>query len=195
MSPQFLPIKLIVGLRNPGAKYANTRHNAGSWLVEQLAQTCHASFRLEKKFHAQLAKGQIQGEEVILLLPEVYMNQSGLSVQAVSQYYKIPPAAIAVVHDELDIPAGAIKLKPSGGHGGHNGLRNIIDHLHSKDFFRIRVGVGKPKSKTHGVDYVLSPPNQSDKQAIQQAIETCLSTIPLLVHGEQEKAMLQLHSA
>ena len=159
-----MSIKLIVGLRNPGSAYADTRHNAGGWFVEALAQHYNAVFKLEKKMHGELTHLEINNESCKALLPLTFMNRSGLSVHAICQFYRIEAHEILIAHDELDLPAGRIKLKTGGGHGGHNGLRDIINQLGSTDFHRLRVGIGHPGHKELVLNYVLGKPSQHERQ-------------------------------
>ncbi len=187
-------IKLIVGLGNPGEEYAATRHNVGAWFVEQLAAAANAHFRTENKMFGRLTTIDIHGQSCWLLLPLTFMNVSGKSVRAVSQYYQIPPEAILVAHDELDFEVGTIRLKQSGGHGGHNGLRDIIQQLQTDNFNRLRIGIGHPgqRSAVHG--YVLSRPSAEDKNAILQAITQAETILPELMAGHLQKAIQKLHS-
>lgn len=188
-----MPIKLIVGLRNPGSTYSPTRHNAGGWFVEALARHYNALFKPDKKLHAELTQLETDGLSCKALLPLVFMNHSGLSVQAVCQFYRIEPNEIVVVHDELDLPAGRIKLKTGGGHGGHNGLRDIISHLDSRDFHRLRVGIGHPGHKELVLNYVLGKPSVHDRQLIFDAIERGIAVMPLVLSGGVAVAMSQLN--
>ena len=181
--------KLIVGLQNPGPSYHLTRHNAGGWLVAALAQDYRATFSLEKKWHAEVAQLDVAGTLLICVIPTTYMNNSGLAVRAVSQFYKIASQDIVVAHDELDLPAGKIKLKSAGGHGGHNGLRDIITQISSADFLRLRIGIGHPGHKDLVLDYVLGKPNANDKQLITQAIEKTILAMPTLAMGNLSQAM------
>lgn len=190
------PIKLIVGLANPGDKYKNTRHNAGAWFVEEIianycAEINKSSSQLlkpEKKFHGLF--GSV--DEVDLLIPTTYMNDSGLAVHACAKYNKILPEAILVAHDDLDLPVGTVKLKFDGGDGGHNGVHDIINHLHTKQFHRLRIGIGRPQKET--IDYVLEPPSKADRQLINDAIKKACDVLPLLLAGEISKATQQLHT-
>jgi PTH1 family peptidyl-tRNA hydrolase len=194
MSARSYDIKLIVGLGNPGSKYTETRHNAGFWFVEALAQQCRESFRPEKKFHGELARIHLSDKDIWLLKPETFMNRSGLAVVSLAGFYKIAPANILVAHDEIDLKAGIARLKSGGGHGGHNGLRDIVAHLGSKDFQRLRIGVDHPGSKHMVVDYVLHRPDAQDQRAIDAAIDDALRVMPKVAAGEWEKAMHQLHT-
>ncbi len=187
-------IQLIVGLGNPGDKYANTRHNAGVWLAEHLAQSVSCTLRPEAKFHGKLGEARCFSHDCQILVPTTYMNRSGQSVQAVSSYYKIPPAALLVVHDEIDLPPGVVRLKFDGGAGGHNGLKDIIDQLQTKQFYRLRIGVGHPGRSDDVADYVLNPPSKAERKAIDEAIVRAYDVLPLVIQGEFQKAMQQLHS-
>lgn len=187
-------IKLIVGLGNPGPKYSETRHNAGFWFVDDLASQYRERFLPEKKFHGEVARINIEGRSIWLLKPETYMNRSGLAVVSLASFYRILPESILVAHDEIDLKAGTARLKCGGGHGGHNGLRDIISHLGTKDFQRLRIGVDHPGSKDLVVDYVLKRPDQKDRQAIEESINDALRVMPKIAAGEWEKAVHQLHS-
>jgi PTH1 family peptidyl-tRNA hydrolase len=194
MSALSYDIKLIVGLGNPGPKYSETRHNAGFWFVEDLASQYRSRFLPEKKFHGEVARINLEGKDIWLLKPETYMNRSGLSVVSLAAFYKIAPENILVAHDEIDLKAGTARLKSGGGHGGHNGLRDIISHLGTKDFQRLRIGVDHPGSKDLVVDYVLKRPDSKDRQAIEDSINDALRVMPKIAAGEWEKAMHQLHT-
>jgi PTH1 family peptidyl-tRNA hydrolase len=194
MSALSYDIKLIVGLGNPGPKYSETRHNAGFWFVEDLASQYRSRFLPEKKFHGEVARISLEGKDIWLLKPETYMNRSGLSVVSLAAFYKIAPENILVAHDEIDLKAGTARLKSGGGHGGHNGLRDIISHLGTKDFQRLRIGVDHPGSKDLVVDYVLKRPDSKDRQAIEDSINDALRVMPKIAAGEWEKAMHQLHT-
>lgn len=187
-------VQLIAGLGNPGSKYEATRHNVGFWFVDQLARSKGASFHQEKKFHGDACSLTLDGNNVWLLKPMTYMNNSGQAVRALAQFYKIPAEAILVVHDELDIPPGALRLKQDGGHGGHNGLRDIISQLGSKAFQRLRVGIGHPGSSRDVVNYVLSRPGGNEQSEIEQALQDAMHYLPMIVGGEAQKAMNHLHS-
>jgi PTH1 family peptidyl-tRNA hydrolase len=187
-------IKLIVGLGNPGREYEATRHNAGFWWVDELARAHNASFKADSKFHGLVARASLHGHEVHLLKPQTFMNVSGRAVGAVAQFYKIEPAQILVVHDELDLPPGSAKLKLGGGHGGHNGLKDIIAHLGTKDFWRLRVGVGHPGERDEVVKYVLNAPCKEEQALIEEAMQRAQDVAPLVIEGRMEAAMLKLHS-
>ena len=187
-------IELIAGLGNPGAKYEGTRHNVGFWFVDQLAQSKGCNLRHESKFHGELGKISISGHTVWLIKPMTYMNHSGQAVSALAKYYKVPVENILVVHDELDIPPGELRLKKGGGHGGHNGLRDIIAHFSSKEFMRLRLGIGHPGSSAEVTNYVLGSPSNADKTQLLDAIDASMVTLPQIVEGEFQKAMNHLHS-
>ncbi|MBU1214798.1 MAG: aminoacyl-tRNA hydrolase [Gammaproteobacteria bacterium] len=188
------PIKLIVGLGNPGKEYEATRHNAGFWWVDELARMHNANFRTENKFHGLVAKTNLHGHEVHLLKPQTFMNVSGRAVGALAQFYKLVPSQILVVHDELDLPPGSAKLKLGGGHGGHNGLKDIIAHLGSKDFWRLRIGVGHPGDRAEVVNFVLNAPRKEEQALIDEASHHAQDVAPLIIEGKLEAAMLKLHS-
>jgi len=188
-------IKLIVGLGNPGREYEATRHNAGFWWVDELARAHNGSFRADGKFHGLVARATLHGHEVHLLKPQTFMNVSGRAVGAVAQFYKIAPAQILVVHDELDLPPGSAKLKLGGGHGGHNGLKDIIAHLGTKEFWRLRVGIGHPGDRAEVVNYVLNAPRKEEQVLIEEAMQRAQDVAPLIIEGKLEAAMLKLHSA
>ncbi|UDM50092.1 aminoacyl-tRNA hydrolase [Cupriavidus sp. MP-37] len=196
-------IKLIVGLGNPGAEYEATRHNAGFWLVDQLARMGGATLRVEGRFHGLAARARLWDQEVWLLKPSTFMNRSGLAVVSLARFYKILPGEIVVVHDEMDLPAGAAKLKRGGGAGGHNGLKDISAHLGTQDYWRLRLGVGHPRNAPGGagagredvVNFVLKPPRREEQEAIDAAIDRCIDPLGLLARGDAERAMAQLHTA
>ncbi|OGS93257.1 MAG: aminoacyl-tRNA hydrolase [Gallionellales bacterium GWA2_59_43] len=188
-------IRLIVGLGNPGREYESTRHNAGFWWLEEFARTHNLSFRSEAKFHGLAARGQLHGHEVFLLKPQTFMNVSGRAVGALVQFYKIAPAEILVVHDELDLQPGVAKLKLGGGHGGHNGLKDIIAHLGTKDFWRLRLGIGHPGERNEVVNFVLNDPRREERALINEAMQRAQDVVHLVVEGKIEAAMLKLHSA
>ena len=188
-------IRLIVGLGNPGREYETTRHNAGFWWVDELARLQKLSFKNETKFHGLAARGQLQGHEMLLLKPQTFMNVSGRSVGALAQFYKIAPSEILVVHDDLDLPPGVARLKLGGGHGGHNGLKDIIAHLGARDFWRLRLGIGHPGDRAEVVNFVLNDPRNEERALIEQAVQRALEISDLIITGKQEAAMLKLHSA
>lgn len=184
-----MPIKLIVGLGNPGAEYEQTRHNAGSWFVERLVALHNINLKIEKKFQAYNGVFSIHNNECRLLLPLTFMNRSGISVRAVCQFYRIKPHEILVAHDDLDLEPGRIKLKTDGGHGGHNGLRDIMQNLSDTTFHRLRIGIGHPGNKDAVLNYVLGQPSKIDKQNILAAIERASSIIPTIVESPIAVAM------
>ena len=188
-------VKAIIGLGNPGDDYAETRHNAGAWLVEILARQAGAELRPEKKFLGLYAKVRLDGQELHLLEPTTFMNRSGAAVAALCQFYKIAPDELLVAHDELDIPPGAARYKQGGGHGGHNGLRDIISALgNDKSFYRLRIGIGHPGDSRQVTNYVLGRPGKTELGAIGGAIGECLATLPLAIAGDWARAMSRLHS-
>lgn len=188
-------IRLIVGLGNPGREYESTRHNVGFWWVDELAQAQKLSFKSESKFHGMTARGHLHGHEVLLLKPQTFMNVSGRAVGALAQFYKIAPAEILVVHDELDLPPGVARLKTGGGHGGHNGLKDIIAQLGSKDFWRLRIGIGHPGDRAEVANYVLNDPRREEREQIDEAMQKAQTVANLIIEGKTEAAMLKLHSA
>lgn len=186
-------IQVIVGLGNPGPDYDRTRHNAGAWYAEYLARSEGATFKVERKLHGLAC--QVRGREPYrLLLPTTFMNHSGQAVRAVMDFYKLNTDNILIAHDELDMPAGTIKLKRGGGHGGHNGLRDIIAHLGTQDFLRLRIGIGHPGHRDRVHDYVLGRPSKHDHELIDDAIAKAAAVTPTLIGGDIDKAMRQLHS-
>ncbi|MDH3218040.1 MAG: aminoacyl-tRNA hydrolase [Gammaproteobacteria bacterium] len=187
-------IRLIVGLGNPGADYVDTRHNAGFWLVDLLAQDRGLNFRFEKRYNAEECKFKAAERDVFLLKPQTFMNRSGQSVAGLARFYKIAPEQILVLHDELDLPPGTNRIKQAGGHGGHNGLRDIINHLGSREFFRIRIGIGHPGDSSQVINYVLHKPSATDLKAIEAANLDTLEVMPLVIEGRIDKAMQALHS-
>ena len=187
-------IELIVGLGNPGREYADTRHNAGFWFVEEVARKYAGSFKAEKKFQGEAARVDIANHDVWLLKPETFMNLSGQSVLALMQFYKIQLANVLVVHDDLDLPAGVARLKQGGGHGGHNGLRDIIARCGGNGFQRLRLGIGHPGDKHQVTGHVLTRVSAEDQAAINTAISNAMAVLPQVVSGDFQKAMNQLHT-
>jgi len=190
-------IRLIVGLGNPGPEYEATRHNAGFWLVDALAQAHHGNLRMENKFHGIVARLNIKGQEVWLLQPQTFMNRSGQAVAALTRFYKIAPAEILVAHDELDLEPGTAKLKQGGGAAGHNGLKDIIAALGTQDFWRLRIGIGHPRTlglQQDVADFVLHRASGLHQQAIDASVEKCAEIIPALCAGEFTRATMQLHT-
>jgi PTH1 family peptidyl-tRNA hydrolase len=187
-------IKLIVGLGNPGPRYASTRHNAGAWFIEELATQQRLSLRLDKKFQMEWAEYPSANHKIFIAKPITFMNESGIAVAAFAQFYQIDPSEILVVHDELDFQAGEVKLKSGGGHGGHNGLRDILARMGAADFYRLRVGIGHPGQAAQVVSYVLHPPTLDEKIEIDRAIYRATKVLPDLLAGEIAKAMKDLHT-
>ncbi|MBA4284203.1 MAG: aminoacyl-tRNA hydrolase [Xanthomonadaceae bacterium] len=186
-------LRAIVGLGNPGPEYERTRHNTGFWFVDLLADAHHGSFRHEAKFKGDLARIRIGGDEVLLLKPQTYMNKSGDAIQPLAAFYKLEPADILVAHDELDLPVGTMKLKRAGGHGGHNGLRSVHQHL-GPDYLRLRIGIGHPGTKEQVLGYVLGRPNAADDKLIRDGLIDAMNAMPVWLGQTLEKAMQQLHS-
>ena len=187
-------IKLLVGLGNPGPEHIATRHNAGFWFVDQLAEKHSLTFRPENKFQADVCRWQSADFDCWICKPMTFMNRSGVSVAAMANFYKIPVDDILVAHDEIDLDAGVIRLKQSGGHGGNNGLRDIIEQTGKKDFNRLRIGVGHPGSSDKVTPHVLGRPSADDERKILDAIEDGLDVLPQLLKGDYQKAMTTLHT-
>jgi peptidyl-tRNA hydrolase, PTH1 family len=188
-----LPLRIIVGLGNPGPEHLVTRHNAGFWFVDLLARRHSGEFRDYRKFSGETAKINIEGQEIVLLKPTTYMNRSGLSIRQLSDFYKIKPEDILVAHDELDLPVGTVRLKQGGGHGGHNGLRDTIAHI-GETFWRMRLGIGHPGNKAEVIDYVLTRAPRAEEDLILDAVGIAVDCIPLLLEQGAERAMTRLHS-
>ncbi len=186
-------IKLIVGLGNPGADYARTRHNAGFWLVDELARRHGGTFRHEGKHQAELARVRINGDEIWLAKPMTFMNRSGGPVSSVLGFYKIAPAEMLVVHDEIDLPGGTVRLKDAGGAGGHNGIRDIIS-AQGEGFWRMRIGVGHPGGKREVVDHVLTRPSAEDQRIIDETIAAGADAIEVMLRDGAQIAMNKLHT-
>lgn len=181
-------IQLIVGLGNPGPEYVHTRHNAGADFVEALVSQQHAELKLDKKFFGFYSKISIASTDIHCLIPTTFMNRSGQSIAAVACFYKIPVEAILVAHDELDIDPGTARFKQSGGHGGHNGLRDSISHLGSKNFARLRIGIGHPGNSRDVVNFVLKKASKNEQTLINTAIDEALNILPEAVEGNWNKA-------
>jgi PTH1 family peptidyl-tRNA hydrolase len=186
-------MKLVVGLGNPGREYEATRHNVGFWWVDRLAARLRAQMKQESRFHGQVGKLAEAGRECWLLKPTTFMNVSGRSVQALAQFYKIDTGDILVVHDEIDLLPGTMKLKKGGGVAGHNGLKDIAAHL-GPDFWRLRIGVGHPGDRGQVANYVLNAPRKEELPLIEETVERSLEAWPLLRDNETEAAMLKLHT-
>lgn len=194
-----LRLRLIVGLGNPGRHYAATRHNAGAWLVERLADALKLGLEPEARFHSRVARGRAaDGGDFRLAVPRTYMNESGVAVAALARFYRIAPTEMLVAHDELDLKPGSVKLKLGGGSAGHNGLKDIVAQLGGGEFWRLRLGIGHPRdailSEQEVVDYVLHPPRAEEKALIDDAIGRALAIWPHLAAGDAERAMLELHT-
>ena len=189
-------IKLIAGLGNPGDKYESTRHNAGFWFVDLIAAQNNSKLAMDAKMFGLLGKLEagVTIKDVWLLKPTTFMNGSGKAVAALANYYKITPAEILVVHDELDLAAGSVKLKFGGGHGGHNGLKDIHAALGTPDYWRLRLGIGHPGDRNEVINYVLKAPTKDENNALQASIHAGAAVVPLLLKGEFESAMLKLHT-
>ncbi len=187
-------MKLIVGLGNPGAQYERTRHNAGFWLVDRLARAHGARLQQEARFHGLAVRVVIAGEPCWLLEPQTFMNLSGRAVGALAAFYKIDPADVIVAHDELDLPAGSAKMKLGGGFAGHNGLKDITAQLGTRDFWRIRLGIGHPGDKALVHGYVLNPPRLEEQTLMDEAIGRSLEVIEQIARSDYEGAMLKLHT-
>ncbi|MFZ4758246.1 MAG: aminoacyl-tRNA hydrolase [Burkholderiaceae bacterium] len=190
-------IRLIVGLGNPGPEHELDRHNAGFWYVEALARLHGGSWRRESRFHGEAARVTIGGAEAWLLKPSTYMNRSGQSVSALARFYKVAVGELLVVHDELDLPPGTIKLKRGGGSGGHNGLKDITAAMGGADYWRLRIGIGHPRDLYPGrevVDFVLQRPSRAEQQAIDDRMPAALDIVPMLVDGQWERAGQSLHT-
>ena len=189
-------IRLIVGLGNPGKEYERTRHNAGFWLVERFAVQSGVALRKDGKYQALVGRMESQSgaNGARLVLPQGFMNASGHAVQMLAGFFKIPPAEILVVHDELDFAPGVAKMKQGGGIAGHNGLRDISHRIGSHDYWRLRLGIGHPGDKNVVADYVLNKPSAEDREAIDGAIGRCIEVLPLCLAGDMQGAMQKLHS-
>jgi PTH1 family peptidyl-tRNA hydrolase len=188
------PVRLLVGLGNPDPRDARTRHNAGFWFADAVAARWGGSFRSQSNFFGEVADCQIGAQRVRLLKPMTYMNNSGRSVAAVANFYKIESHEILIAHDEIDLPVGTVRLKRGGGHGGHNGLRDIIPQLGSSDFARLRIGVGHPGDKSAVVGYVLKPATADEQRAIDDAVALALDLVPDMVAGKFAAVMNALHT-
>jgi PTH1 family peptidyl-tRNA hydrolase len=187
------PLKLIVGLGNPGDEYARTRHNAGFWFIDELAARHGGEMRNDRRHRGETARVQIRDAEVLLLKPMQYMNRSGAPVGSIADFYKIDVGSILVAHDELDLPVGTVRLKEGGGHGGHNGLRDLIPRI-GEGFWRLRIGIGHPGEKSEVVDYVLTRAPASEDATIRAAVAAAAEVVPLLLAEGPQKAMHKLHS-
>jgi PTH1 family peptidyl-tRNA hydrolase len=187
-------LRLIVGLGNPGPDYSETRHNAGFWFCERLARELGVSFSRESRYHGLVAKTRVGGADLWLLQPQTFMNRSGQSVQALAHFYRIEPAEMLVVHDELDIPPGQLRLKFGGGLGGHNGLKDITGHLGTQDYWRLRIGIGHPGDRDEVVNYVLKPPRKEEAGEIDAAIDRALLAWPQFAKADFNAAMQKINA-
>ncbi len=187
-------ILLIAGLGNPGREYAATRHNAGWWLLSGLQQQYRFTLSPAKKFPADIGRFTLDGRTIRVAAPTRFMNHSGQAVAAIADFYRIAAKEILILHDELDLAAGTVRVKLDGGHGGHNGLRNVIEHLGARDFVRIRIGIGHPGTAAAVTDYALSRPSSDDRSRIEHALERTLPVMPDLINGHFDRAMQQLHT-
>lgn len=185
-------LRLVVGLGNPGADYSETRHNAGFWFCERLARELGASFAKETRYHGWVANARSAG--IWLLMPATFMNRSGQAVQALAHFYRIEPSEMLVVHDELDLPPGQMRLKFGGGLGGHNGLKDITSHLGTQDYWRLRLGIGHPGDRNEVVNYVLKPPRKEEAEEIDAAIDRALLAWPLLAKADYNAATQKINS-
>ena len=188
-------IKLIVGLGNPGDKYTDTRHNAGEWLIERLARRFNVSLNPESKFFGKTARILVNGKEVRLLVPTTFMNLSGKAVGALASFYRIKPEEILVIHDELDLPPGTAKLKQGGGHGGHNGLKDIVVQLgNNNNFYRLRIGIGHPGHRDLVAGYVLNKPSPADRDALEKVLDEATDCVEMIFKDGIVKATNRLNS-
>jgi PTH1 family peptidyl-tRNA hydrolase len=189
------PIQLIAGLANPGKEYAKSRHNAGAWLIDALLKReSLPPLKAETRFHGFVSSWSLASEKCWLFVPGTYMNDSGLAIRAFANFYRIPPQSILIVHDELDLLPGVCRFKQGGGDGGHNGLKDIAQHLQSKEFWRLRLGIGHPGQRDHVHDYVLNAPSIADRKKIATAIDRALDTLSTFVQGNQQPALQILHT-
>lgn len=188
-------LKLIVGLGNPGSQYRYNRHNVGVWFLDAICRQYGGELRAEPRFQGDCARVSIEGQDIRLLFPTTFMNRSGQSVAALCHYFDIGPEQMLVAYDEIDFPVGTTRLKAGGGHGGHNGLRDIISALGgANNFYRLRMGVGHPGDKNKVANYVLSDPGKDDSMSIEHDIGQAMKVLPQMVNGQWSQAMLQLHS-
>jgi PTH1 family peptidyl-tRNA hydrolase len=185
---------LIAGLGNPGSRYAETRHNAGFWFLERLADKAGVTFRSQSKLHAQLVKTNLWGHDCILVKPDTFMNHSGQAVRAVMDYYRVDAAHLLVAYDELDLAPGVARLKLGGGHGGHNGMRDIFRHTADHDFLRLRIGIGHPGSRDAVTPYVLSRATTEQERLMRDAISDAVDVMPSVLEGNIPAAMKELHT-
>lgn len=185
---------VIAGLGNPGAKYAETRHNAGFWFLDDLARSQNLTFRRPGRLNAEIVRVSLFGQDCVLLKPDTFMNNSGQSVRAVMDYYQVGAESLLVAYDELDLPPGVARLKLGGGHGGHNGLRDIFQHLPDHDFLRLRIGIGHPGTREAVTNYVLGRPLAGEEKLIREAIGEAITVLPEILGGRLPHAMKVLHT-
>ena len=185
---------LIIGLGNPGPRYAETRHNAGFWFLDRLSEKAGLSFRAQTKLGCETAKGSLEGRGLILARPTTFMNHSGQAVRAVMDYYRGKPEKVLVAYDELDLPPGTARLKQGGGHGGHNGLRDIFRHTADHNFLRLRIGIGHPGNRDAVTGYVLSRATAEQERLMRESISEALEVLPLVLDGDLAGAMKDLHT-
>ncbi|MDE1514486.1 MULTISPECIES: aminoacyl-tRNA hydrolase [Vibrio] len=189
------PIKLLVGLANPGPEYAKTRHNAGAWVVEQLTRAHHVTLKHEAKFFGLTGRMLINGQELRVLIPTTFMNLSGKAIAALANFYQIKPEEIMVAHDELDLPPGVAKFKQGGGHGGHNGLKDTISKLgNNKEFYRLRLGIGHPGHKDKVAGYVLGKAPAKEQECLEAAVDESVRCLEILLKDGITKAQNRLHT-
>ncbi len=186
-------IQLCVGLGNPGGEYAMTRHNAGFWLIDRIAAAYGEQFRTEARFHGQMCRIYCGGQDVRLLKPMTFVNQTGRAVAAVAHYFNIPSEQILLAYDELDLPPGQVRLKQGGGHAGHNGVRNTLALLNNSNFWRLRIGIGHPGIKQQVVNYVLNAPPKADAESIEAVLTLVVEQCPELFAGQFQHVMNRLH--
>jgi PTH1 family peptidyl-tRNA hydrolase len=184
----------VIGLGNPGPRYAETRHNAGFWFADALAAASGTRFRPESKFHGEACEARLDGQPVRVLKPMTYMNHSGRAIAALARFYKLTPAELLVVHDELDFAAGIVRLKQGGGHGGHNGLRDTVAQLGDRGFWRLRIGIGHPGHRDEVINYVLDHPGKDERRAVDDAIRDGIAALPLLLAGDSARALQRLNT-
>lgn len=187
-------IRLIVGLGNPGQQYQDTRHNAGAWFLDRLCVSTNTSLSPDTKVYGNAGRTQVDGYDLRLLFPTTYMNRSGQAVSAICKYFKISPEEVLVAYDDLDLPTGTVRFKSGGGHGGHNGIRDIISALGTPGFQRLRIGIGHPGDSSKVLDYVLGNPGRQDREAIEDAIARALQVLRLFCTGNSQAAMNKLHT-
>jgi len=185
---------LIFGLGNPGPRYAETRHNAGFWLLDRLAEIAGASFRTQSRLQSDIARTSLHGTDCILAKPTTFMNHSGQAVRAVMEYYRESAGRILVAYDELDLPPGVVRLKQGGGHGGHNGLRDIFQHTVDHDFLRLRIGIGHPGTREGVTPYVLGRPTAAQERLMRDSISDAVGVVPRILDGDVAGAMKELHT-